>query len=79
MRFTLPRFSLLQQLTAGCSDDIDEQHVDTFCSFFTVLKLIMGFADEVQQLVFTEASESPHLVAQLPDTEFLGTVANSRW
>ncbi|MCV5473289.1 hypothetical protein OFN43_31025, partial [Escherichia coli] len=52
VRFTLPRFSLLRQLTAGCSDDLDEQHADTFCSFFTVLKLIMGFADEVQQLVF---------------------------
>lgn len=26
--------------------------------------------------VFTEASESPHLVAQLPDTEFLGDAAN---
>nr|ASX98086.1 hypothetical protein [Escherichia coli] len=57
MRFTLPRFSLLQQLTAGCSDDIDEQHADTFCSFFTVL--------------FTEASESSHFVVQPLDAEFL--------
>lgn len=89
MKFTLPKVSPLQQLTAGCSDGIDEQHADRFCSLFTVFKLIMGFAAEVQQLVFTggcvelvpqqleptevfsEASESSHLVAQLLDAEFL--------
>ncbi|HBX1083596.1 TPA: hypothetical protein MGM24_004635 [Salmonella enterica] len=55
MKLTLPTFSPLQQLTAGCSDCIYEQHADRFCSHVAVFKLIMGFAVEVQQLVFTSA------------------------
>lgn len=62
MKFTLPTVSPLQQLTTGCSDDIDVQHAATLCAFFTVFKLIMGFADEVQQLVF--AGDCVELVLQ---------------
>jgi hypothetical protein len=70
VKFTLPTVSPLQQLTAGCSDDIDEQHADTFCAFFTVFKLIMGFAGTSQQFVFAVDGAGLVLPQQEPAEAF---------